>query len=574
MEEVNLNEPKLPVDSLRVREFNRILDRYRAGRATTQARIIASENWWKLRNSAGESDTARSSVNGFVSRSAWLHNVIVSKHADGMEAYPQPMILPREPSDTDEAQMLSSIIPCILEQNHFEQVYSAALWQKLKTGTGVYKVVWDSQKLGGMGDIAVEGVNLLNLFWEPGITDIQSSRYLFHIELTDYDLLCEEYPDLDLQAQGRNMVVSKFMYDDTVDTSDKVAVVEVYYHVGKRLQYCKYVGETVLYASENDPLYADWGWYDHGQYPYVFDPLYPIEGSPCGYGYVDLCKNPQTQIDLLNTAFLENAMVGAKPRYFTRSDASFNRRQFLDTTQPLVDVTGNLDEKSLRRIDYQPLDGVYMNVLESSIRELRETSGNTETSTGNYANGVTAASAIAALQEASGKTSRDATRSAYRAFGRIVEMCIELMRQFYDAPRRFRITGTMGENEFVSYSNAHLVPHYQGEDFGIDLGYRSPVFDIKVKAHKENAYTTMSQNELAMELFRQGFFNPQLTEQALSCLELMEFEGKDRLVQRLTQQSATPPAPPVPRGGRVHIGGGEDAPIARGHRMAQQAVMP
>lgn len=203
MENIKEKEPKLPVDSLRVREFNRILDKYRAGRAMTQARIIASENWWKLRNSASESDSAQGSVNGFVSRSAWLHNVIVSKHADGMEAYPQPVILPREPSDTQEAQMLSSIIPCLLEQNHFEQVYSAALWQKLKTGTGVYKVVWDSEKLGGMGDIAVEGVNLLNLFWEPGITDIQSSRYLFHIELTDGDLLSEAYPDLDLQAQGR-----------------------------------------------------------------------------------------------------------------------------------------------------------------------------------------------------------------------------------------------------------------------------------------------------------------------------------------------------------------------------------
>jgi hypothetical protein len=90
-----------------------------------------------------------------------------------MDAYPIPAIQPREPDDRRQAQMLSQIIPCILEQNHFEDTYSDAMWQKLKTGTGVYKIVWDGSRLGGLGDIAIERVNLLNIYWEPGVTDIQ-----------------------------------------------------------------------------------------------------------------------------------------------------------------------------------------------------------------------------------------------------------------------------------------------------------------------------------------------------------------------------------------------------------------
>ena len=46
--------------------------------------------------------------------SGWLHNVIVSKHADAIEAYPEPNILPREESDRAEAKVLSAIIPCVL----------------------------------------------------------------------------------------------------------------------------------------------------------------------------------------------------------------------------------------------------------------------------------------------------------------------------------------------------------------------------------------------------------------------------------------------------------------------------
>ena len=152
-----------------LREFMLILQRYNSGLARTKNRIISSENWWKMRNAEeARKDTAMAAGSGFHSRSAWLHNVITSKHADAMEAYPEPNILPREEGDKAEAQMLSSIIPCVLEQNEFENVYNDAMWQKCKTGTGCYKIVWDKNKLGGMGDIRVMRVNLLNLYWGGG----------------------------------------------------------------------------------------------------------------------------------------------------------------------------------------------------------------------------------------------------------------------------------------------------------------------------------------------------------------------------------------------------------------------
>ena len=525
-----------------IRRFTQVLEKYKEGKSKTESRILASENWWKLRNSIEEQKTTNIGKDGgFQSVSGWLHNVIVSKHADIMEAYPEPNILPREKEDRGEARKLSSIIPCVMEQNNFEKTYSEAGWQKCKTGTGVYKVVWDTGKLNGMGDIAIERVNLLNIYWEPGVTDIQQSRYFFHTELWDKDILEQRYPDkLKDKLVGQTFVSTKFLYDDNVDTANKATVIEVYYHKhvgGKRtLQYCKYVNDVVLYATENEKELAQRGLYDHGRYPYVFDALFPVEGSPCGYGFVDLCRNPQTEIDLLKTSFVKNAMVGATPRYFKRQDGGVNAEQFLDLSNPLVDVNGNLGEDALRRIEVTPLDGIYINVLDRTIQELRETSGNTETSTGNIASGVTAASAIAALQEASGKGSRDSIASTYRAYGDIVYFCIELIRQFYELPRQFRIVGNYGAEEFVSYSNAGIQPIHQGNDFGMDMGYRLPVFDIKVSAQKRNVYTKVSQNELALQFFKMGFFNPQSTDQALMCLDMMEFDGKDEIMQKVARQ--------------------------------------
>ena len=541
-----------PIGSEQLKELTQILQKYKAGKAITEKRIIASENWWKLRNASEEQHQTEIVKKGFVSKSGWLHNVIVSKHADAMEAYPEPNILPREEGDRGEARMLSAIIPCVLEQNNFEETYDDAMWRKMKGGTAVYKVVWDKNKLNGLGDIGVECANILNLFWEPGITDIQKSRYFFHTELCDKDLLQERYPEqLKDGLRGDAFVSSKFLYDDHVDTENKVTVIECYYHKfiqGKNtLQYVKYVNDVVLYATENDmqpqvddmgmpkPPMAMTGLYDHGKYPYVFDALYPIEGSPCGYGYVDICQNPQTEIDMLKTCFVRNARVGSIPRYFSRGDGTINEEEFLDLENPLIHAPGGVDEKDLRPVEHTGIDGSYFNLLQWDVNELRETSGNTETSTGTTSSGVTAASAIAALQEASGKGSRDSTLSAYRAYSEIVELCIELIRQFYNMPRKFRILGQYGSEQYVTYTNQGIQPQSQGVDFGQDMGDRLPMFDVKVSAQKKNVYTKVTQNELAMQFFQMGFFNPQMTDQALMCLEIMDFDGRDGIMQKISQ---------------------------------------
>ena len=544
---------QMPIGAEQLRAFTKTLEEYKSGKVQTELRILASENWWKLRNSTEEQkDSKAAGDEGFKAVSGWLHNVIVSKHADAMKAYPEPNILPREQGDKGEAIMLSAIIPCILEQNQFEKTYSDAMWQKLKTGTGLYKVVWDKSKLNGLGDIHVERVNLLNVYWEPGQTDIQRSRYFFHTELWDKDVLEERYPQLKDKLKGQAFMSTKFLYDDHVKTENKHTVVEVYYHKyigGKNtLQYCRYVGDQVIYATENDmqpvvdrltgmqkPPMAITGLYDHGKYPYFFDALYPIEGSPCGYGYVDLCRNPQTEIDLLKTAMVKNAMVGATPRFFSRVDGNVNEAEFLDVNKPIVHVNGNVDEATLRKIEHNALDGMYVNLLDRSIDELRETSGNTEAATGSTPGSVTAASGIAALQEAAGKTSSDSTQASYRVFSQIVDMCIELIRQFYDMPRKFRILGQYGMERYVTYTNQGIQPQHQGNDFGQDMGFRLPVFDIKVSAQKKNVYTKVAQNELALQFFQLGFFNPQMTDQSLMCLEIMDFDDKDIIMQKISQ---------------------------------------
>ena len=519
-----------------------ILRKYKSAKQALDSRVRSSEEWWRLRNSEEAMRDGHTPNPAFQARSGWLHNVIQTKHADAMDSYPEPNILPREPNDRQEADTLSAVIPCVLEQAKFQRTYSKAWYSKLKFGTGIYKVVWDASKLNGLGDIAVMRVDILSLFWEPCIEDIQDSRYVFEVIQTNEDDLREEYPELGEIALPHDSIKWLFSEEYTNQQRDRlVPVIHAYYHKNGKLHLTVFIPGRVLYSSENVPELAERGIYDHGKYPYVMDALFPIEKSPAGYGFVDLCRNPQMQIDILKSSMVVNAKAGTNPRYFWRGEENgINPAEFLDTNKPIVHVNGSLDDINIRRIDHTPLDGNYLAFMQDTVQELRETSGNSDAAVGTTPSGVTAASAIAALQEASGKTSRDTAMSGYDAYSEIVELCIELVRQFYGTPRMFRIAGQMGEEQFVQYDNSGLQPQaLQPVDPAAgEEEYRLPVFDIKIEPQKRSAYTKMANNDLALQFYSAGFFAPENSDSALACLGMMDFDGREELM-RTIQRNGT-----------------------------------
>lgn len=499
------------------------LESYRAAKAAFDRRILENEEWFRMRRSYNAER---------VSRSAWLFNSIINKHADFMDSIPECTVLPREQGDESAASALTKILPAVLERTDWESVYSDAAMYKLKAGTAAYSVLWNPSATAGRGDIDIRRVDLLNLFWEPGIRDIQNSRNIFCIELVDNDVLTELYPVLEGKTGGDAAHYS-YTYDATVDVSGKSAVIDWYYKKrnGKKtlVHFCKFCCGEVLYASENDPECSEQGWYEHGLYPFVFDTLFREEGTPVGFGFIDIMKNAQEEIDLLGTEIMRNARLSARKRYFTRVEGAVNEEEFADFSRDFIHVQGSsIGEDSIREIENNPLSSVYVTVLNNKIDELKETSGNRDFSQGGTVRGVTSGTAISALQEAGNKLSRDMINASYRAFAKICSLCIELIRQFYDTPRVLRVLGEGGETEYLSFDNSAIRPRC-GDEFGISFESLVPEFDISVKTHKKDSFSRAQENETALNFFRMGFFNPEKREEALACLEMMDIEGKEKL---------------------------------------------
>ena len=503
---------------------------------------MEEENAWRLQMWQKETN------NVTPSSSAYMWNAVVNKHADIMDNYPIPALLPREESDKEEAKMLSDIIPVVMERNGFEGVYSDGTWYKLKHGSSCYGVFWDPKAEGGIGDISVKNIDLLRVFWDPTVSDIQKSPNLFICAGVDNDLLKEEYPDADIKGSKVNL--KEYEDDDNADRSNQSLVIDWYYKksVGGKtvVHFLKYTGGTVLYSSEDDPNYKERGYYDHGMYPVVFDTLYPEADKVTGYGVISVTKDAQMYIDALDALLMDYAKKATTPRWFKKKDVGINEKEFADWTKPFVTVSGDITEERFRQLTLDAPSGIYFNLLTRKIDELKETIGNRDVNSGGTGAGVTSGAAIATLQEAGNKTSRDAIKTSYRAYVKIIHLVIELIRQFYTEERSFRILGVndLGatEERFVSYSNKNIKPqninNIDGQPISDDGGRaltRLPIFDIDVKAQKTNPYSKLSQNETASNLYGMGIFNPENAQQALIMLSMMDFEGKDEIVAKVSE---------------------------------------
>lgn len=532
---------KQPIGTEEVLNAAKILKEYKRGKSMLDLHIIEDEKWWELRHweqlnaqdGKESSDVKRGEIDA---KSAYLFSNVINKHADFMDAVPTFAVLPREQSDERGAKILSSVLPVIFEQNDFEGKYSNATMAKCKHGTGAYGVFFDGTRRNGLGDIVIDDIDVLRLFWQPGVKDIQDSENLFYVIEVSKNIARAMYPELEEKMQSAAISGDVDEYDtlDYVDKTDKVEIVEWYYKKNGLLHYCKFVGDTVIAATENDPKSYPNGLYKHGEYPFYIDRYFPMQNSPAGFGIIDIGKSEQEQIDRMSRALAHNVLGSSKQKTFISQQAGINTADLADPDKDIITVAGDVSERNLRYVQPQSNADVYMNVIAQKVAQMKETSGNTDVANGNTPSGITAASAIAALQEQAGKTSRDAIKASYRVFTRIAKCVIALILEFYETPRIFRITGEDGGYTYQTVSNKDFtgssVKRLDGTVVNLD-----PEYDIMVSAQRSSSYSAMAQNELALQFYNAGFFAPQNADMATATLEMMDFTGKDKIITKISQ---------------------------------------
>ncbi len=466
------------------------------------------------------------------SSSAWIFNSIVNKHADIIDNMPSCTCLPREERDEDYARKLSKVIPVICDRIGFKQVYSDNAWNKLRHGTSVYGVFWNTSLEDGLGDIDIKALDIRDIFWDVKVSDIQESKNLFIVSYADIASLEARYEGFKYadNREADSAISHMLGYSGYLD--GKCAVIDWYYKTyspgGKAvLHLCKFCGDTVLYSSESDETCVG-GWYEHGMYPIVFDRMYPCNEGSCGFGIIAIASEAQDYINRLDGNMLAYSDWASRVRFWAKSSLAVNQDDFLDLDKCIVEVEGDIDEEKLRQIEISPMHESIVECKRMKIDELKEITGARDISQGGVTGGVTAAAAIRILREAGAKSSRDGIEESYRAYIKIVAFMIDLIGQFYTSDRIFRIVGDDGDTSYLRFSGNRL--REDGE------GYR-PHFDIEINATKRSPTEANEKNAFAKGLYDAGAFKRENVRETLLMLELMDFDGVEKLKSSLSRES-------------------------------------
>ncbi|MBQ2248914.1 MAG: hypothetical protein II326_01955, partial [Clostridia bacterium] len=245
------------------------LEMFKDAKGTINETIKYNEQWFRRRYqeyfkdgtegaAAIKGDTVPSQKGEIVSpNSAWLFNSILNYHADAMDNFPRANVLAREQGDELEAYKLSLVLPAILQRMDFEQVYDDNQYTKGYQGWCVYWMGWDKDANGGKGDLYVKRGQLLNLYWDQEVSNIQDSSDVFYLHQVDRDELLRDHPELEAELTADDRDFQRQPDNPTNAQPTKATVVDWYYKkrnkAGKRvLHYCRFASDTVLYATEND----------------------------------------------------------------------------------------------------------------------------------------------------------------------------------------------------------------------------------------------------------------------------------------------------------------------------------
>ena len=335
-----------------------------------------------------------------------IFSTIENIRADLMDEYPEAVITPE--STVDET--IGKILTRVVAQNHeaidYALEYSDLTHDLLVGGYMIQEVGWDPDLNYGYGGSFIRHVSNKNIMFDPLCANIQNGRAVFKVDRLPTSWFKQHYPEYaDKFSGGTDLVPNDhFSFGTEIETTEQnfMILLEAWIRTYDPENHRHAVHMVQIAGGQllaNSYIEKPEGYFLHGQYPFIVTPLYKIKGSPLGYGVVDMFKNPQQYSDKLNQIILKNALTSGTNRILIQNGAA-DLDQIRDFSKQIVEVN---DIGGITWFQDRPLPGYIMQYMMNMQQSIKEEAGSNDFSRGNSTGGVTAASAITALQEASSK---------------------------------------------------------------------------------------------------------------------------------------------------------------------------
>lgn len=461
-----------------------------------------------------------------------ITSTIENLKADLSDEFPEAVVIPDNPNNQLLAKILTVVLSQELDASGWEKEYDRITQDVLNDGWCPMEVGYDPYSNSGVGCSYIRYVVNKNFMCDPTCANLQDGRAVFKMERKPMDWFVQRYPDKAQYMKPDGDLINSdhdnFQATVTPSRQNYARLIEAWFRVydpkSKKfsIHFVKLAGGVVL---ENSALTKPQGYYEHGMYPFVICKLFPQKGSAYGFGITDLFKDANRFSDKLDQILLINAYRASRPRLLVQK-GTVEVEEAQDYANEIIEVNGTPSAATTWQ-PTQPLPAYIMNYIQLIRATIKEESGSNQQSRGGTPSGVTAASAITALQEMATKRSRMEARAIHYAFKECVRMVLAVLREFDVVPREVAVT-INGVQTLFPFNRSALKELMNGND-GLPIEHY-----ISIKTARQTKYSRMSHNELWLQMLQTlgGQVDPVIM------FEGLEYDEKEELLDNIRRAQA------------------------------------
>lgn len=410
---------------------------------------------------------------------------------------PKFIAMPRTPQGAEFSHDVQMALDYEWERERMSTKLPAQLIPMLVYGTAIWFCQWDGHE-GEYGEIKLKAVDPFNVFPDPLAEDVDTCEYLVYATYKNANQLKQIFKDKASAIEGSRITMSELVAnrdENDAKEENQVLVLEMWCRDWttmdeledgtKALRYPK--GRVITCLPDLGIVLSDkQNPYKDGKFPFVLMKNYDVPFKFWGNGEVEQILSPQKYINDLTNQIIDNAKSTANMQWIIDKNSGIGQGKL--TNRPGLVIRKNPGTE-VRRDTPPAMPSYVREQIEVLKTDIQDISGVFDALKGERQSGITAGSAIMALQEASQARIRLKIKLMEQSLTHLANMVYSRMQQFWKLDRWVRITDVEGNPSFQQIGVQVLQNDF---DMKVVAGSTMPVnrnamLDLMIRLAQTNA---------------------------------------------------------------------------------------
>ena len=419
---------------------------------------------WEENHKAYTGELFKKSTNKVNAVSNMIFSTIETIKPIMLSSYPKISVMPRGEANFSKSRIIQYALDYEWKRANMFSKLMQTVHNSLEFCTGVVGVFWNGSLHNGLGDVEAKVISPWNFFIDPSAVTIQEAEYCMYATYKSVGEIIKAYPNKaeEIKRQVTNekdkylsfgnsegdqigksvLYIEAYMRDystiqDTDEDGNKVTKLK--YPKGRRT----IIAGDILLEDGSNP-------YMDGKFPFAELPCYKMPHSFWGLSEVEQIISPQKYLIDVTNSVIENAGLMANPVWVADKNCGV-------AVNSLTNQRGLVIRKNpgttIERQNPPSIPAYVLQTVDMLKYDIQQISGVFDTVKGERTVGVSAASAIRALNEQAEGRIKLKVQNLEMFIAEVGDLWLSRIQQFWESKRTVRITGSDIPNDIETMTS-------------------------------------------------------------------------------------------------------------------------